>query len=155
MNRPLNHPDVHFPPPVLYVLMMGLGYGLQRFIPLPELLLPYHGGLGIVSIAIGFFIIIWSVVEFSHHKTTILPHKASSAIIRSGPFKYSRNPIYVSFSIIQLGVAITLANIWITLLLVPVILIMKTFVIKREENFLAQEFGQAYTDYQKQVRRWV
>jgi len=103
----------------------------------------------------GATIIIWSSVEFKRHKTTILPHKASSAIINSGPFKYSRNPIYFAFSMIQIGAAVLLANLWILLLIVPAFLIMEKFVIEREEAFLSQEFGEPYNDYKKHVRRWI
>jgi len=155
MNKPLSHPDVHFPPPVLFVALIGAGWGLQKLIMLPAFLIPGHKMLGFEFIVAGLAIILWSSLEFRRHKTTILPHKASSAIISSGPFKYSRNPIYFAFAMIQLGAAIVLANLWILILLVPALIIMEKFVIEREEAFLGQEFGQPYSDYKKKVRRWI
>ncbi|MBV1921183.1 MAG: isoprenylcysteine carboxylmethyltransferase family protein [Pseudomonadales bacterium] len=155
MNKPLTHPDVHFPPPVLFAVLIALGWGLQALIALPNFTVPFHGLLGGEFIVVGLGIIVWSATEFKRHKTTILPHKASSTIINSGPFKYSRNPIYFAFSMIQLGAAVLLANLWILLLLIPAFLIMTKFVIEREEAFLTQEFGQPYIDYKNQVRRWI
>jgi len=154
-NKPLTHPDVHFPPPVLFAVFIALGWGLQTLIALPNFTMPFHGFLGGEFIVAGLGIVVWSATEFKRHKTTIMPHKASSAIISSGPFKYSRNPIYFAFSMIQLGAAILLTNLWILLLLIPALLIMSKFVIEREEAFLTQEFGQPYIDYKKQVRRWI
>ena len=155
MNTVLKHPDVKFPPPVLFAAFIGIGWLLQRFIPLPEIAIPANKILGLVWVELGFLIILWSTIEFKRHQTTILPHKASSAIINSGPFKYSRNPIYFSFALIQVGAAVLLANLWIFLLLVPVFIIMEKKVIEREEAFLTQEFGEPYNDYKKQVRRWI
>jgi len=157
MNKTLKHPDVHFPPPVLYAAFIGCGWLLQKLLPLPALTLPVQGmlGLGLGLVLAGLLIVVWASVEFKHHKTTILPHKASSAIISSGPFRFSRNPIYVSFSIIQLGAALLLANLWVLVLLLPVMLIMGKYVIEREEAFLTQEFGEPYIEYKKRVRRWL
>lgn len=155
MNKPLAHPDVHFPPPVLFAVLIVIGWGLQKLIALPSFTVPFHTWLGGEFIVGGLAIIVWSATEFKRHKTTILPHKASSAIISGGPFKYSRNPIYFAFSMIQLGAAILLTNLWILLLLIPALLIMSKFVIEREEAFLTQKFGQSYIDYKNQVRRWI
>lgn len=151
----LTRPQVKFPPPVFYLAMIGAGYLINGVIPLQWLPAFYSGWLGVAMMCFGFMLIGWSSFEFRRHQTTILPHKASSKIIKAGPFRFSRNPIYTAFTLIQIGAGIALGNLWILILVVPSIWIMSKFVIEREEAFLKQAFGEEYLQYLASVRRWV
>ena len=155
MNGALDRPQVKFPPPVFYLVMILMGYGLDQW-------LPWHWQagflsmwLGIALVGTGAMLIGWAAWLFRRHQTTILPHKASSRIIQEGPFRFSRNPIYLAFTLIQLGVGIGLGNIWILALVYPTLRIMNHQVIDREEAFLKQAFGEEYLNYCRSVRRWI
>lgn len=151
----LDRPQVKFPPPVFYLAMILLGYGLDQW-------LPWHWQAGFLSrwqgialVGTGLMLVLWASTCFRRHQTTILPHKASSRIIQDGPFRLSRNPIYLAFTLIQIGAGIALGNIWILGLVYPTIRIMNQHVIEKEEAFLKQAFGDEYVGYLATVRRWI
>lgn len=151
----LARPQVKFPPPALYGFAILLGWLFNFLVPVGLPFRSWMVGVGCVGVAIGLSLIVWSATEFRRHNTTILPHKASSRIIQSGPFRFSRNPIYLAFAIIQISFALLLNSIWV-LLLVPVcIAITNVFVIAKEEAFLTQAFGEEYIVFMQKVRRWV
>ena len=88
-------------------------------------------------------------------ETTASPYKATSQLTTAGPFRYSRNPIYVAMTAAYLGIALLANSIWLLLLLVPLLLVMQFGVIHREERHLAARFGEAYAAYCATVRRWL
>ncbi len=79
----------------------------------------------------------------------------TTKIIRTGPYKYSRNPMYLSIVLIGFSISMFLSNGWISLMMFPFLLVMDRYVVKREEEYLIKKFGQEYLDYQKKVRRWI
>ncbi len=152
----LDRPQVKFPPPALYLAAVLAGWGLEEMIGWRPIELPdWIQHLGAWLVVLALLVIAWTVWEFRRHRTTILPHRASSAIITRGPFRFSRNPIYLAFATSLTGLGLMLSNAWM-LLLVPVCVVVTTrYVIVREEAFLGQAFGEAYTNYLTQVRRWL
>jgi protein-S-isoprenylcysteine O-methyltransferase Ste14 len=81
--------------------------------------------------------------------------KPTTALVTEGPFRYSRNPIYVALTLLYVGVALLINALWILLLIVPAVLVLRYGVIAREEAYLARKFGDAYRQYMAQVRRWL
>ena len=77
------------------------------------------------------------------------------ALVRSGPYRFSRNPIYVAFTLLQIGFAVWLDSAWILAMLAPVLLVMSYGVIAREERYLEARFGEEYRSYARSVRRWL
>ncbi len=98
---------------------------------------------------------IWGVRVLRRAGTTVRPDKPSEKLVTSGPFRFSRNPLYLALTLIYAGVAIAANSGWALLLLIPVILIMGRFVIGREEAYLARTFGEEYERYKGAVRRWL
>jgi protein-S-isoprenylcysteine O-methyltransferase Ste14 len=148
-------PGVAAPPPVLYGLGVVVGLGLQWIAPLP---LPGGAGLrglGILLVAAGLVLGGLAAREFRRHHTSINPYRPSTAVLQSGPFGWSRNPVYLGLTLAQLGLGLALANGWIVLLLVPILLVMRGGVIAREERYLARRFGAEYEAYRSRVRRWL
>ncbi len=96
-----------------------------------------------------------AVLAFRRAGTPPEPHKPTTAIVTSGPYRFTRNPIYVSFTLVQLGIALWTGSGWILALLVPVIVLMHYGVIAREERYLERKFGDEYNEYRRHVRRWV
>ena len=83
------------------------------------------------------------------------PREPSPELILGGPFRWSRNPIYLGMTLIQAGVGVALGNAWLLLLLAPTLVILQREVIAKEEAYLTRKFGDAYLAYQRSVRRWL
>ena len=94
-------------------------------------------------------------MTFRRFKTNILPHTPDSAMMDSGPFAHSRNPIYVAFLLLYLGVCLLMDAPVALVFIVPAVLALRYYVIAREEAYLIRRFGATYTEYQSRVRRWL
>lgn len=105
--------------------------------------------------AISFAVVAISVWQFSRAGTNIPTRKPANKIVQSGFYKFSRNPIYFSFTVFLAGAAIAFDNLWMLLLIVPFVPLMNWGVISREERYLEQKFGEEYLMYKSQVRRWI
>ena len=79
----------------------------------------------------------------------------TTTIVTDGPFRYSRNPMYISLTLLYMGLAVLINSLWILLLLLPVLLVIQNGVVKREEQYLERKFGETYLRYKAQVRRWI
>lgn len=142
-------------PPGLYLLAVLIGVGLQQ---IWRLHLP--GGtiataLGVLLIAAALITFVLTVRAFSAANTPVPGNQPATALVRSGPLRFSRNPIYLSFSAIQLGLGLILHNGWIIILLIPPVALMQFVVIPREERFMETRFGAEYIAYKAKVRRWI
>ncbi len=148
-------PRVFLPPPILYAVAVGLGLWLERPLPwpLPGGALLFWVGIVTVTLAAGLFGLCWR--ELQRHQTTINPHRAASNLVSSGPFRFSRNPIYVSLTAAQIGIGLLAGSTWVLLMLAWVLPLMQWKVIAREEEHLRWRFGQEYADYCTRVRRWL
>jgi protein-S-isoprenylcysteine O-methyltransferase Ste14 len=147
---------VRFPPPVLYAAFFAVGILASVFYPvrlLPSAVAWTLGGaILVVGVVLGP---IWGVRTLRVAGTTIRPDKPTAKLVADGPFRFSRNPLYLALSLMYAGFAIMANSPWALLLLFPVILIMSRFVIRREEEYLARAFGEEYEHYQMNVRRWI
>ena len=92
--------------------------------------------------------------EFAKSKTSIRPDRGVCALIRTGPFRYSRNPLYVAISLLIVGIGVWVNSLWVLVVPIPLLLVMSRAVIAREERYLEHKFGQEYLDYRASVRRW-
>ena len=88
-------------------------------------------------------------------ETAIDPYKATTAIVQAGPYRFSRNPLYVALTLLSVGIAAWSNTLWILLLLVPAVVVLRIGVIRREEAYLDRKFGDEYRAYQARVRRWI
>jgi len=121
------------------------------------LLFKYRRAVAIVFVMVGLFVGVSGIVSFKRAQTTVNPSKptTSSALVTSGIFQYSRNPMYVGLVCLLLAWAAWQANLY-TLLVIPLFMAYMTrFQIKAEERALTQLFGDTYITYMQQVRRWL
>jgi protein-S-isoprenylcysteine O-methyltransferase Ste14 len=88
-------------------------------------------------------------------QTTLDPHGSVSTIVTSGPYRFSRNPIYLGFLCLLIGFPFIFRNYWGLILSPLLIVLMNTLVIQHEEAYLEKKFGEAYTGYKSRVRRWL
>jgi protein-S-isoprenylcysteine O-methyltransferase Ste14 len=147
--------SVKFPPPIVFLLFMLMAYGLHYLNAVEVGSLPTPMIVGTFIVILGFVIILISSHSFKQAQTNIEPWKPTSQIVSSGIFAYSRNPIYVAFCIITVGIGLILNSLWVVLSFVPSIIIVFFIAIKKEEVYLENKFGQEYLSYKNNVRRWL
>ena len=157
----MNNPDLLTmtliaPPPVMYIGALLLGVGIHVLLPISIFLAtPAH------EILAGFLLILsgafarWAFLTMRRAGTTANPKKPSEALVTDGPFRISRNPIYVAMTGLYIGSAFLVNSAWPLILLVPLLMVMQWGVILREERYLSEKFGSEYTAYSSRVRRWL
>ena len=146
---------VRFPPPLIYFLAILIGAAIDRFVPIRVLPAGLTGWLGGALVLLALILAGLSFREFGKVKATIRPDHPVSALVTTGPFRYSRNPLYLVLSTLQVGIGIWMNSVWVVAFLVPVLVWVRWRVIALEERYLVRKFGQDYLDYQAKVRRWL
>ena len=139
------------PIPIVHVLGLVLGGILQMVFPWTIFQVRWIGyALGLPLIGIGIGLSAWSVLEAGNTKI-----ESPTRLLTRGPYSYSRNPMYVGWGSIYLGVALVLNSVWM-IALYPFVLVSNHFLdIRKEERFLSEQFGDEYLDYQARVRRYL
>ena len=155
MRDPAIRPLTLIPPPLVYAAALLAAWWLQGRLPLPLDLGEPARPLGWALIGIGLAGFTWALAAIWGHRTTVNPYKAASNLVTHGPFRYSRNPIYVSDWFVYAGAMLLLQTAWPLLLAPLVFLVMRYLVIAHEETHLQARFGAEYRDYRMRVRRWL
>lgn len=142
-------------PPLVYLISLVSGAVIQLAKPLPFLpgTLPLPLGAPLVVAAVALFS--YSVSTFRAVGTPVPARKPTTTIVRTGPYRMSRNPIYLSFSLLQLCIAIWANSVWLLATLSAAVVLIHYVVIPREERYLERKFGAQYLDYKASVRRWL
>lgn len=151
-------PGVIAPPPVIYLAGLALGLIAHRLWPLrfmPDPLRPLRWALGSGLTLGGLALIGWAVRTMYRAGTHPEPNKPVTALVTEGPFRLSRNPIYLGFTLTYLGLTLVFDLLWCLLLLPAVLAVMVRGVIEREEAYLMRRFGERYRAYRRSVRRWL
>ncbi len=148
-------PNVITIPPLIYLAFLAVGLLLDYLFPVPVLpnSIQYAVGFGMI-IATGL-VMPFVLLEFRKAETQFDPRKPTTAIITTGPYRFSRNPSYVSLTTLYLGIAITADSMWVLAGLIPTLVVMHYGVILREEEYLEAKFSEEYLRYKNTVRRWL
>jgi protein-S-isoprenylcysteine O-methyltransferase Ste14 len=153
-----DHADVAVMPPLLfigaliggallsYLMPIGPGLGSANWLAL---------AVGFTFVALGFALVALSFRNFQRAGTSVVPTEPSTALVTTGPYRFTRNPIYIGFVLAYFGFAIVLTSMWVLLLLIPVLAILQRGVVVPEEAYLKRKFGDAYRKYQARVPRWL
>ena len=151
-------PGIRLHAPVVFGTALLLAWGLNRRWPLPIEI----NGLGNVRLIVGWLLGVAGLLLFVaaisalvRARTTFLPNRESNALVVAGPFALSRNPIYVGFMSIYVGIALVANTAWPVLILPLVWIVMRMYIIAREERYLSGKFGDSYAQYRRRVRRWL
>lgn len=147
-----DNPGVIAPPPLIYLAGLAIGFALDRFWPLD---FDRYLSAGIVLIGLGIALMAIGIREFKRAKTDFLPIRPTVRIITTGPFRVTRNPLYLAMTLIYAGIGAASGILWVFFLLVPVLAVMHYGVIAREERYLERKFGDEYLAYKRRVRRWL
>jgi len=155
MSDAADHPGVVARPPMLYGIAFIAMAILEWFWPRPIL----GGAVGLwpgIAIAVlGVAIAVWGRRTMTAAGTNVDPMLPTTAIVTSGPFQFSRNPLYVALTLLYLGFTVALDTWWGLIVLVPLLVLMHWGVVLQEERYLEQKFGEPYRQYRSRVRRYV
>jgi protein-S-isoprenylcysteine O-methyltransferase Ste14 len=152
-------PNVRIPPPLLFAMPLLTGFIVQHFVPTHIVTgaVPVHTLrlVGIAEILIALALMAWAMSTFVRFRTPIIPVHRARALVNEGPFKLTRNPMYLGFTVLYIGITFVANAFWPLVFLPEAIALTYLFAIRFEEAYLTREFGDAYRDYCSRVRRWI
>lgn len=142
-------------PPALYAGTFVLGLVLDWLLPLTGLPVLPARLAGAVCLVVGAGVAHSGEKVMHRAGTNIRPDLPTTALVTEGPFRFTRNPLYLGLTLMYAGIALLIPGTWPLLLLLPVLLVMRWGVIAREERYLERKFGEPYRAYLGRVRRWL
>ncbi|MGD8630874.1 MAG: isoprenylcysteine carboxylmethyltransferase family protein [Gammaproteobacteria bacterium] len=147
-------PGVRIHPPLIYASSILGGIGIDRVVPLP-MPLGLHGPLySVIILALVLLLAGLCIYEFHKAGTDVRPDRPDSALITSGPYCHSRNPLYLGLTLVQVAAATWFNNAWVLAMTAVSVVVISRYAIRREEDYLERLFGEPYRDYKQRVRRW-
>lgn len=155
---PLANAGIHVPPPLWFVAGLLAGWMADRYLvalPVPNALASSARSIGPLFMVMGVVLVGWGMMTFRRAGTAIVPHKPAARIVSSGPYRFTRNPMYTGLTLVYVGVAALIATWWPLLMLPLVLLAVFQLVVRREEAYLRSAFGAEYAEYCAHVRRWL
>jgi protein-S-isoprenylcysteine O-methyltransferase Ste14 len=152
-NKPVKRP-LFIPPQIAFVALV-LGSLLHALLPVTWRVLPAVPTIGILLLVTGVALAVWAALLFRSKRTPIYPTTAPTTLVTSGPFRFTRNPIYLGFLVILLSFVFLIGSL--PMLVAPLffLIVMNFYYLPFEEAKMEKTFGESYLDYRQRVRRWV
>jgi protein-S-isoprenylcysteine O-methyltransferase Ste14 len=150
-----DHPDVIAMPPYIALAFLLVGLALDAVWPAPFLPATAQYPVGLLLIAVGVTLLAAAVRRFSAASTNVPTARPATTIVTDGPYRFTRNPIYVAMAFGFTGIALTVDSLWLLALTAPLMAVIHRGVVLREERYLDHKFGDAYRRYRASVRRWI
>lgn len=151
----LDNPGVIALPPLLYGATFLAALALHWLLPLPVLEQGVAFWLGVALLLVGLGIALWGQGTMRAAGTNVNPSEPTTAIVTGGPFKFSRNPLYVALMLLYLGLSLAVNTWWGFFAVVPLLVVMHHGVVLREERYLERKFSETYQQYRVKVRRYL
>ena len=142
-------------PPLIYLSAIALGLLLHFEWPVRLVSRAVRLPLGGTAVLVAIALFLYAVRTFRTAGTPVPGNRPTTTIVRRGPYRWSRNPIYLSFSLFQLGAAFWVNSLWLLVTLMPALALMSLVVIPREDQYLETRFPSDYLPYKASVRRWL
>ena len=143
-------------PPLAWGLAVIAGLALNWLVPLPFLPADLPAGwLGAIVFVVALALAAWAIVTITRAGSNVPTNLPTTTIVESGPYRFSRNPIYLGMFLGLIGLAIAFDNLWLLMMLVLFALVIHYGVVAREEAYLERKFGEVYRGYRSRVRRWL
>ena len=152
-DRPNINKNVH--PPIVALFYIAFALILGRFIQIPLAVPAIFNNIGFALTLIGFLFGVGAFIEFRKARTTLDPHSSVKNLVTTGVYGFSRNPIYLGFLLMVIGLPLNSGYYWGFFISPFYALTMNRLVIEREESYLEKKFGDVYTGYKSRVRRWL
>jgi protein-S-isoprenylcysteine O-methyltransferase Ste14 len=150
-----DNPGIVAFPGTLYAGAFVLAFALHLLWPSEMLDHELARSAGVAICTLGAALILWGIATMRAARTNIYPELPATALVTRGPFRFTRNPLYVALAVLFSGLSTEMNNPWGFAVLVPLLAVMHYGVILREERYLERKFGDAYREYKKRVRRYV
>jgi protein-S-isoprenylcysteine O-methyltransferase Ste14 len=155
MDKPLDNPGVIAFPPLIWLVNAVISVVVHLFVRLPIMKYSICLVCGMVFIILAPTLALSALRTMKAAGTNVHPSEPALTLVRGGPFRFTRNPMYLALCLVQIALGFFL-NDWITLLfVVPLAFILRNGVILREERYLTAKFGEPYLQYKREVRRWI
>lgn len=151
----LDRAAVIAPPPLIYIAALVAGLVIDWFEPLSLSPRPLWLIVGIVLVLSAIVLIVWTTRSLWRRDTTLDVYSPTTALVTDGPYRFSRNPVYVALTMLYVGTGCLLNSGWALLMTVPALIVMHFGVIYAEESYLQRTFGTIFTKYMKRVPRWL
>lgn len=158
MSSLLQGPRIVVPPPFIFVAAWGAAWGLGRRLPFEidgRGVSALQLAVAVLFLAAGLGLMFWALATFIRFRTPVLPIRPARVIVSEGPFRFSRNPMYVGLSVAYVGLAFALNQAWPLVVLPGALAALLVLVIFREERYLRSAFSLEYEEYCRRVRRWL
>jgi protein-S-isoprenylcysteine O-methyltransferase Ste14 len=152
------HPGIKRPlllPPQLAFIALVIGSLLHALLPPNWRIIPAIPTIGIVLLSIGAVLAVWALAVFRNQRTPIYPTTTPTILVTSGPFKFTRNPMYLGISLILIALVFLLGSLPMLVAPILFLLVMNLYYLTFEETKMEKLFGEAYTTYRQHVRRWL
>jgi len=150
-----DRPQVVAIPPVIYAGAFGLGLILEGVgrTDVPGSVLRF--GLGGLLLLLGFGLMGLALRAFRAVGTHVEVYRPATELVVTGPYRFTRNPIYIGMTVAYLGAGFLTDSLWVLVLALPALGVMHYGVVLREEAYLTPKFGERYQEYMRRVRRWI
>ncbi len=145
---------IRVPPPIVYTVPLMVGLLIHHWHPIKILPVGLGASVGIGALLLGM-VLVPAVLSFRRAKTSPKPWKPTTALVTNGPYRITRNPMYLGFTLLYLGVSFWVNTAWPVVFLPLILVVMQRAVIAREEAYLETLFGDEYRAYRLRVRRWL
>jgi protein-S-isoprenylcysteine O-methyltransferase Ste14 len=143
-------------PPIAWALAVLAGFALDWLMPLRFLpAARFAGWLGAIVFALALALFAWAIATMTRSGSNVPTRLPTTTIVKTGPYRFTRNPIYLAMVLGLIGLAIAFGSLWLLIALVIFALVIRYGVIAREEAYLERKFGDVYRGYRARVRRWL
>ncbi len=148
-------PAIRVIPPAIAGLFLAAGIVLGWFLPLQPFAFWTGFFIGLLLALTGVVLVIWAIDTFVEKETSVRIDRPATSLITSGPYSFSRNPIYLGGALGYVGIALIFNSGWALLFMIPLLSIIINKVIVPEETYLENKFGETYLTYKARVKRWL
>lgn len=143
-------------PPLAWGLAVLAGLSLHWLVPLPFLPATVPAvWLGTAVFVLALALVVWAIATMTRAGSNVPTNRPTTTIVESGPYRFTRNPIYLGMFLALTGLAIAFDTLWLLIMLVPFVIVIRYGVVAREEAYLDRKFGDSYRVYHSRVRRWL
>ena len=148
--------NVRIRPPIAWTVAVLAGLALNWLLPLPFVPAAVPAGwLGATVFALALALFAWAIATITRAGSNVPSSLPTTTIVDTGPYRFTRNPIYLGMVLGLIGLATAFNSLWLLLTLVPFVLVIRYAVIAREEAYLQRKFGDVYRRYCVRARRWL
>jgi len=155
MSNPKNQAGIRIPAPTLTLIHITIAILLGWLAPIPIPVTMFVQNLGLGFAALGLILGILALIEFKRVRPSLDPKKQIKVLVTSGIYRYTRNPVYLGFLFMLIGIPLSMGTYWGVILAWPLVTFTNNLVIKPEESYLEKEFNNQYLVYSSRVRRWL